>query len=190
MSARIEDEWLTMREAAELMGVSVRQARDKLNSYGLLRKQNRRYHVRRDDLSGLTKPNKLQASLVNPVGELILALRQAQIRVGVLQLTQAAGENSRDKGFWKAKKSFGDRIALIHSELSEALEEHREGRGMTEVYANTDEPNKPEGIPIELADAVIRIADLCAYYKIDLAEAIIQKMAYNKTRPKLHGKKY
>ena len=51
------------------------------------------------------------------------------------------------------------------------------------------EYGKPEGIPIELADAIIRICDTCGQYGIDLDRAIRLKMEYNKTRPYKHGKK-
>ena len=49
---------------------------------------------------------------------------------------------------------------------------------------------KPEGVSIELADAVIRIADLCGQMGIDLETAIILKMDYNKSRPFKHGKQF
>jgi NTP pyrophosphatase (non-canonical NTP hydrolase) len=42
----------------------------------------------------------------------------------------------------------------------------------------------------ELADAVIRIADLCGYLNIDLESHIKAKMRYNETRPHKHGKEY
>ena len=79
----------------------------------------------------------------------------------------------------------------MHSELSEALEEIRNGRRVAEVYYNPDcaEPNKPEGVPIELADVVIRIFDFCELHGINLEAAIIEKMAFNTTRPDLHGGK-
>ena len=48
---------------------------------------------------------------------------------------------------------------------------------------------KPEGIPSELADIIIRVLDICAYHKIDIAHAISDKMAYNETRPYRHGDK-
>lgn len=49
---------------------------------------------------------------------------------------------------------------------------------------------KPEGIAVELADAVIRIADLCGALGIDLEEVIAKKMGYNESRPYRHGKRY
>lgn len=48
---------------------------------------------------------------------------------------------------------------------------------------------KPEGIATECADAIIRIADYCGYWKIPLAQAIVLKMEYNATRPHRHGRK-
>jgi len=49
--------------------------------------------------------------------------------------------------------------------------------------------NKPEGIPSELADIVIRVCDMCGWYGIDLEAAIKEKMEYNKNRPYKHGGK-
>lgn len=49
---------------------------------------------------------------------------------------------------------------------------------------------KPEGVPVELADAVIRIADLCGHLEIDLEEVIETKIAYNEGHPYKHGKKF
>lgn len=48
---------------------------------------------------------------------------------------------------------------------------------------------KPEGIPIELADVIIRILDYCGYAGIDIEAAIRQKHEYNKSRPYRHGGK-
>ena len=97
--------------------------------------------------------------------------------------------NAVEKGWHEQERSVGDLIALMHSELSEALEEYRNGHDTTEVYYNPDKPKKPEGIPIELADCVIRIFDFCGKYGIDLEEALNEKIIYNKSRPHRHGGK-
>lgn len=48
---------------------------------------------------------------------------------------------------------------------------------------------KPEGIPTELADIIIRVLDVCAYLGIDIEDAIADKMNYNEHRPHRHGGK-
>ena len=102
---------------------------------------------------------------------------------------KASYENARDHGWHESERTIGDLICLMHSELSEALEEHRNGKLPTEIYYNEAKPGKPEGIPVELADCVIRIFDFCGLYGIDLEEVIALKMQYNETRPYRHGGK-
>jgi NTP pyrophosphatase (non-canonical NTP hydrolase) len=84
---------------------------------------------------------------------------------------------------------FSEKMLLLVSEVSEALEEFRDHRGLREIYYNPEAPKKPEGIPIELADVAIRLLDFCEANGIDLEEAIAEKHAYNLTRPFRHGGK-
>ena len=106
----------------------------------------------------------------------------------IKELIERAHENAVKHGWWDNDRSFAEQIALMHSELSEALEESRNGNKPTEIYYSYG--NKPEGIPIELADCIIRIFDTCGKYGIDLEEAIELKMEYNESRPYKHGKAF
>jgi NTP pyrophosphatase (non-canonical NTP hydrolase) len=103
---------------------------------------------------------------------------------------------SREHGFSSALKhdadsgTFCEKMMLIVSEISEALEEFRGGHTVQEVYYTPDKPDKPEGVPIELADAIIRILDFCHANGIDIEDAVLNKMKYNESRPFKHGKKF
>ncbi|QCT03315.1 hypothetical protein E6C60_2603 [Paenibacillus algicola] len=120
------------------------------------------------------------------------------------ELVQAAHQNAVAKGWWEEDRSFGEIIALIHSEASEALEDHRNGHEPSEIWYERKiaEPpsfytvkkaryatDKPCGIHSELADICIRVFDACGRYGIDLEAAIEEKMTYNATRPQRHGGK-
>ena len=95
-----------------------------------------------------------------------------------------------EHGWWENERNFGESLALVHSEVSEVLEDWRHGRSMDtiqwEVGPHSGKP-KPAGIPIEMADIIIRVLDLCAFYNIDIETAITEKIAYNRERPYRHG---
>lgn len=100
---------------------------------------------------------------------------------------EAVHQSSRDHGFWEgpSNQNVPSKLALIHSEISEALEAYRNG---TAVDSYPD-GGKPEGLGVELADAVIRILDLAVWLNIDLPYAMKVKAEYNLTRPYKHGGK-
>jgi hypothetical protein len=113
---------------------------------------------------------------------------------------------SQDKGWWAAERTVGDLIALMHSELTEALEEYREGRQPGDVYYTCQELDadgrvvgsrvaesrgeippgtlvRPEGVAVQLGDCVIRILDFCARRGVDLESLLEEKVAYNERYP-------
>lgn len=106
----------------------------------------------------------------------------------IAELIEDSTKTAGDHG-WLDDRSFGDHVALMHSELSEALEEYRAGHGLNEIYYNPEKPTKPEGIPAELADVLIRIGAYAGQHGINLKDALDRKAAYNRTRPYRHGGK-
>ena len=86
-------------------------------------------------------------------------------------------------GFWENPND-GEKIALMHSELSEALEALRHKNPPSEKaegFSNLEE---------ELADVVIRIMDYAQHNNLDIASAILSKHRYNTGRPFKHGKEF
>jgi hypothetical protein len=71
-----------------------------------------------------------------------------------------------EHGWWETERSFGELLALIHSEITEAIQHVNNGRRVHEVYTYE---GKTEGVVVDLADVVIRALDIAGYYKFDLS---------------------
>lgn len=98
-------------------------------------------------------------------------------------------ENAVYHGFHEGDFNFGEKIALIHSELSEALECYRKEPKRIDEHCP-----QHYNVMVELADAAIRINDLVGRLQImgygNFAEALFDKHDYNTTRPRKHGKNF
>jgi len=98
-------------------------------------------------------------------------------------ISQEVNTIAIEKGWWRSDRSDGELIALMHSELSEALEGLRHG--------NPASDHIPEytAVEEELADVIIRIMDYAIARNYRVAEALIAKVAFNRGREFMHGGK-
>lgn len=102
---------------------------------------------------------------------------------GLDALAAVLHETAVEKGFWDGEYThdkIGNKLALVHSEVTEVLEAIRKNQGSEKVVE-------------EIADTLIRLLDVYAAMRNEetvlhsLDEMLQQKMERNKYRPKLHG---
>ena len=137
--------------------------------------------------------------------------RQQPGQLSITQMVLQAGQNAEAKGFHKDKKEFAVKLMLIVSELAESMEADRKHRSAEKVieggitqfeyfekrvlsgesdFRRAFEVYIKDHRETELADALIRIGDLCYEYNIDLEKYVRYVMLYNLDRPAMHGKAY
>lgn len=119
-----------------------------------------------------------------------LSLEEGEQDMTITDMIRNAHEHAKSRGFWDTdpEDKIPEKIALIHSNASKALEWWREGHNLRTIECD-DNNGKPTGFPIELADIHVLVADLAGALGIDLEKAIAEKMAFNATRPHRHGGK-
>ncbi|MBN2662583.1 MAG: hypothetical protein JXR68_02940 [Bacteroidales bacterium] len=125
---------------------------------------------------------------------------------GLNNLSKIVYNDNKNKGFWETKRETGTILMLIVSEIAEALEADRKDvffDPSKNIKWKNDWHKAPESQDIknfkenvkdtfedEIADTFIRLLDLCGARNIDIEWHIKQKLAYNRTREKKHGKNY
>jgi len=118
----------------------------------------------------------------------LATLGLAIMRAQVLEVNTAAGWRGPDA----PAPTFLESMALLHTEVSEAVEAFRV-HGLADATADTTHGRiglpKPEGVGSELADVLIRLLDSADLFGIDLADEYARKLAYNRTRTHRHGGK-
>jgi len=116
----------------------------------------------------------MNARTLTEISPLSLALPRAQ---------QCVHEIAESKGWWDDPPEDGTCIALMHSELSEALEALRGGNPESKKIPGFSQVEE------ELADVVIRILDYSGAKELNLGGAIMAKAQYNTGREHKHGGK-
>ena len=99
------------------------------------------------------------------------------ITLGVDALCSVAHGDAKKSGWWNntINKNVPTKLCLVHSEVSEAMEGYRKN-------LMDDKLPDRKAVEVELADAVIRIADLAQYLELGLGGAIVAKLEYNRKR--------
>lgn len=112
-------------------------------------------------------------------------MTDADLAESINHLSYLCHSTAVEKGWYERKRELPELLMLTVSELSECLEAARNHDPVSEKI-----PPFTQTIE-EVADCLIRLFDLCGHLKLSIGEAVMAKMAYNRTREIRHGgKKY
>jgi len=111
-------------------------------------------------------------------------MRKKQLIEALAELQRDAHEIAVVHGWWEGKRSKAEAVLKMHTELSELVQAWEQGNP-----ADKHLPQYPSDV-VELADLCIRAFDLAGAYEMPLAEAILDKMGFNRGRPYRHGKEF
>lgn len=122
------------------------------------------------------------STIFGPGGYWDMTLDEQDAYRGIQAAQKLAHETATNAGWYRnpatgepIQRNFGEVVALMHSELSEALEAHRKG-------LMDDKLPHRSGIEVEFADCIIRILDTAAALGLDVAGAVIEKNRVNRIR--------
>ncbi len=123
--------------------------------------------------------NSTERAFIDPYNLLALSIHMDNVRKGFWP----EGGRSDGRASVEGQRNVGVMLMLVVTELSEALEADRK-------KLMDDKLTHHKGVTVEIADAIIRLMDLGYGLGLPVAEAMAEKLAYNRTRPFKHGKAY
>jgi NTP pyrophosphatase (non-canonical NTP hydrolase) len=127
-------------------------------------------------------------SLLDALDASVTNAPKVQVRRTILGWQRHVYGVAKSRGWHSGEPDIWKFLGNLMAEVAEAWEEAREPYfEPTRTYYRED--GKPEGLPTELADVVIRAMDTAESFGIDLEAAIAEKSAFNETRPMRHGGK-
>lgn len=124
--------------------------------------------------------------------------------MNLTELSKQIHKANVEKGFYENEKNIGEMLALIHSEVSEALECDRKNKYCQLIdldlvvgselpsteFKDWFEQDVKDTFEDEMADIIIRVLDMCGHQVVDIQKHIELKLRYNSLREYKHGKKY
>lgn len=99
-------------------------------------------------------------------------------------LSKRIHDNAEKNGFHSPPRRLPELLTLAHSELSEAFEEWRDDPERPTVFGKSG----PQGWAVEIVDCIIVCLDILYSSGIAVEPLLIEKITYNETRPRRHGR--